>query len=181
MADLITLDRVKDTLDLSVSDFDGQLGELITQVSDEIIAETEKSFITETRTVTRDGGTTYLFVDNTPIVMINSITDTEDDTVVDVEDYGYNPTQGVIFQADGSDWADGQRRFKIDYDGGYGNSVSDLPGDIKRAVIMMVVARFNHPDVNTTREVLGDHTWSGENGRPEKADQIISRYQDAPF
>lgn len=108
-------------------------------------------------------GGIYLFVKRTPVLVVNSIK--FDAETVDLTGIKIQSEEGLIFRSSGWNWTAQQiagaeydtlpdtedRRYEIDYDGGYvtpqqekdGMGVRTLPYDIEEAVILLVLARIN--------------------------------------
>lgn len=146
MTTLINLSDVRNELDLlsTETQFDTRLTDLIA----DIVAEAETEMEAKLEAVTDeivylDGGTALLFIPHLNVTKASIIEDMERIfTSIDPIDSSYytiNQKRGTISKNHGK-FAPGKQVLKVTYDGGY--TASDLPPDIKRALVVQTAYRW---------------------------------------
>lgn len=133
--EILTVDQVKNYLDIEFADHDTQISELILALEArfEQFAKATISNTSYTGEV-HDGGTRRLYLKHSPVkskasVSINdtqgTIDDTTDDETIETDRYRVDLEAGVIHKTSTAGlpdtWADGIRRFEVDYDAGLDN------------------------------------------------------------
>lgn len=173
MSDLITLSNLKDRLDIDHSNDDSRLNTLIAVVSGWVQKWTGRSFLNETRTEYLDGGEETLEVTNTPIVSVTHIKDDfeSNPSAKDSDNYQVHNDSGLIYLRSKSGsapllggsggvasgvWGEGDYRWEVKYEGGFGQNTEDVPDDIKNAVKQICARLYDSPDFTINKEKLGD-------------------------
>ena len=138
---LITVAEVKDAaeIDSTITEHDSKLSGLI----EDVIAEAEGYMDAKVNSVSAeevllDGGVAVLFL---PHLNISNVTIWEDGSLVDSGEYSVYAERGKIkgkFRVDDWQFMPGAQIIKVRYDGGY----TDLPRDLKRAIIKQIVYSF---------------------------------------
>jgi hypothetical protein len=158
--DLTTLAKVKTALDLSGTDDDTYLEQLIDRVSEIIESYCDREFNSESREEIFDGtGENDYQVDEYPISSITKLerrtsTLNEDDwDTIDSEYYHFYPNQGSVHYVQG--FVKGIRNYQITYVAGY----ADIPDDLEQAAIDLVAYYFNkRKSKNVKSESIGDYS-----------------------
>jgi len=139
----VSLDEVKDFLNISDTNSDSILGSLIAGVSAQICLDCNRSFEYGTYTDYIDGDhdKKFLFLKEYPVASITSIHDDIDrdygsDALIDSEDYAFDPESGTVKLE--AAVARGIRNVKVIYVAGY----DPMPDDLKYACLAKVAARF---------------------------------------
>ena len=140
---LITVSEVKleAQMDASITDYDVQLFGLI----EDVIVEAEGYMDAKVNAVSAeeiylDGGVVILFL---PHLNISNVSIWEDGSLVDADYYAVYQERGKIRRKysgayEPGNFMTGEQSIKIRYDGGY----TDLPRDLKRAIIKQIVYGF---------------------------------------
>jgi len=204
---LTTIDRVRRELSLEAdAKTDALLADYINESSDEIASRCSRVFAFQESIVenVKGFGTMRLMVRALPIIAIASIQ--RDGEIIDAASYFVeDPEAGLIRSLSGS-WSHSAAsvknivptlvpssealRYRVEYSGGYvtpqqeaeGLGPRTLPGDLERAVIAMVVARYRSRgrDLSVkSKSALGASvSFAGENesGTAQIIDSIVARY-----
>src|SRR5690606_4291634 len=95
-------------------------------------------------------GSPDLFLANTPIASITSITyiaDSGDETTVDSDGYRFDPDTGIVHRHSGADgwafgcgvrWMEGFRNYRAVYVGGYDAAGTPVPAALKVALYQLI-------------------------------------------
>lgn len=186
--DLTTLAAVKAELGISTTEHDTQLGNYISQASDSVISYCNRVFaresVSETFRIERPGK--GLVLSRYPVTAIASVV--ENGVTLAASDYETNAGDGVLWRLQGdsqSRWACG--KIVVNYTGGYllPNDVGrNLPNDIERAAIMMVVHAFNvaGTDASVKRESIDgigstERFQLPESGIAPDVESLLARYR----
>jgi hypothetical protein len=120
--DLTTLTKVKALLELTETDWDGLINELIGAVSERCASYCNRDFASKSRVEHHDGGGRYLYLRGLPVASITSIhgSDTWEWASGDLIDSGdhYLHTSGMVGYRYGA-WPYGPKALKVTYTGGY--------------------------------------------------------------
>lgn len=169
MTDIISDTDFKNYAGINHSDDDSRISDLVTKISDWVKSETGRSFITENRVERVNGGGHSIEVRNLPIDTVNSIKDTfeSDPSALDSDTYDVDDERGLIYRRSDSIsplipgrtiWPHGKRRWKVDYDGGYGSKQDDIPEEVKIPVLSVCVTIYNDPDLSIKSISMGNKT-----------------------
>lgn len=139
---LTTLARVKRELNMSSSDQDTLLGELISGVSSLFQQETFVSFVQAAYTGQRASGSGFtdeLLMAHVPVLASPApvLRDSNGDTVA-TSSYRVVADAGILQRTDGLYWSRGSRNYEADYTAGY----SSIPADVVDAVTSQVVYQY---------------------------------------
>ena len=194
---LVTLNEVKEALQISGSDDDARLSGYINRATDMIETYCGHRFLRATYTdEVYSGNNGYrLPLRNWPVVSISSISNRTGDfnnpswTTVDSGNYTLvtegGKDRGLVYSAIG--WPSSSGNFKITYIAGYATT-ADIPGDIKEACIELV--SFLYARAKATpgmkSETLGRYSYtletptSGKGGIIERLglDSILDAYRN---
>jgi uncharacterized phiE125 gp8 family phage protein len=189
VADLVTSAETKRFLNVTHTDDDTLIGELITAVSAGVGRYTGRAFTPATSyTEYLTGGSENLIVRRPPIKAITGVYDHfDDDDEVDDGDYEFNAEAGLIYftqdavQSVLSDssgvWAAGYRRWKVTYTVDY----SAVPADVKLAAMTWIADIYEHRD-DLKSGGLGDMNFLRAGAvsvqdMPDRAKTILDRYR----
>lgn len=140
---LTTLDKVKALLELTQTDWDNLLEEIIASVSFRAAAYCNRDFEQKERVEYHDGGGQYLYLKGLPVVAIASIygSDTwqwDDGTLIPADHYQlFNG--GMVAYRFGK-WPYGSKALKVTYTGGY--APDGVPADLEMAVRTQTAYEF---------------------------------------
>jgi hypothetical protein len=154
--DLTTLAKVKALLELTETDWDGLITELIGSVSERCASYCNRDFENRSRVEYHDGGGRYLYLRGLPVVgSITSIygSDTWEWASGDLIDSGdyFLHASGLVGYRDGA-WPYGRKALKVTYIGGYfafsaGGTLpagyNPPPDDLEMAARTQVAYDFN--------------------------------------
>lgn len=136
MADLTTLDNVKQYLALAVTTDDAFLTRLIASASAWVRSFLNRDILSQTYTETIDGtGTPRIVVGNYPVTAISSIVISGGDTLTAS---ALSFDQNTITRTDGGEFPFGQSNIVVNYTAGFATT----PMDLEEAVIEIVALRY---------------------------------------
>jgi len=164
---LTTLAKAKRFMDISGTDDDTLIEELIDSVSAQIEKWCRRKFLSRSFTEYHDGGGySYVFVDNPPITAVASVYDDSDRewTSSDLVSATYYTTDGSYADEGRIQlWQgklyfyDGVKNVKVTYTGGY----SSVPADVEMACHALVSMWFNIRDKQgLTSESISDYKYT---------------------
>lgn len=186
--DLVTLAEAKTYLNISDSTFDDLLNALIDYTTQSIESYCRRTWTQGSVTEYFDGGGRDFAVSTPPIDSITTITDTEDSSVVDSDDYDYNPVAGLIYLSDtaptialygNSHWGEGRRRWEVVYVGG----TDGAPSDVKQACLQWVSDIYNSRGTEGMKSYkIGDISWTrddvaSQHGMPASVKMILDNHR----
>lgn len=165
---------------ISATTWDTQLAVMVPAAQDAAERFCERKFDEDTYTeVTSGEGSEYLFLPNTPIESITSITylsESGDQTVVDSDAYRFDPNTGVVWRLSGADgwgigcrakWTEGFRNYSVVYKGGYDAGGTPAPASLKAALYGIIDAMLAKspggglgPAPQFQSEALGDYNYT---------------------
>lgn len=171
MADIITVDDVKESLEMKGTDSDASLTLLVNAVSDYIKRECGSDFEVAAHTEYLDGtGMESIFPDNPPIGSVVSITDTDISRVYLTTEYVVYPNK--ITLKSGLVFAKGYQNITIVYTGG------ESIGDVKQAAVMIATAWWRRRRVygkSSDGGTQGSQISIGSDDIPPEARKIITK------
>jgi uncharacterized phiE125 gp8 family phage protein len=158
----VTAANVRDQLRLDGTDQDTMIGVLITACRLGLEAEMRRSFITQTRVTTFDSFEEVLELPFAPIsAVVVTYVDTAGDTQTlsaddyDVDTYGEPARVGQALSAYWPAIASTVLNpVTVTCTCGYG-AASDVPVDIKQAIIAMVIDLYEHPELSPEQIISG--------------------------
>ena len=143
--DLTTLTKVKALLELTETDWNALVNELIGSVSERCASYCNRDFENKSRVEYHDGGGRYLYLKGLPVVgSITSIygSDTWEwasGDLIDADEYYLLPA-GMVGYRYGA-WPYGLKALKVTYTGGY--AANGVPDDLEMAARTQVAYDFN--------------------------------------
>lgn len=149
---------------------------LITNLSARIEAHTGQWFIARpTVDVLDAGGGDLLFLRRYPVQGTPAVTDLT--TGLAVTDFTVYFAQGMLYRPLG--WEAGRQRYKVEYQAGLCQAVTDVPPDVKQACLEWLAARYNRRDPSITQETLGDYRYAADeaDGMPAGVRAALSLYR----
>lgn len=182
---LTTLSQVKALLEVTETEWDGLLEELITAVSGRAGTYCNREFELKERVEYHDGGGQYLYLRGLPIAAIAAIhgSDTwewDDNALVPADHYHLLPVGLVGYRF--GDWPYGPRALKVVYTGGY--ATDGVPPDLEIAVRTQVAYDFRR------RKDIGLESVSFPDGSIQKVNSgeflpsvkaVLDRYRIRPY
>jgi len=194
---LTTLAKVKTLLELTETDWDGLINELIGAVSERCASYCNRDFENKSRVEYHDGGGRYLYLMGLPVVgSITSIygSDTWEwasGDLIDADDY-FLHASGMVGYRYGA-WPYGPKAMKVTYTGGYGSffegegsppeGYNPPPDDLEMAARTQVAYDFNR------RKDVGLESVSFPDGSIQKVNSgeflpsvksVLNRYRIRP-
>lgn len=165
MSDLVTLEEAQEFLDT-----DEDLSAAITRASAEIRSRIGPVVI-EPTTEVHDGGGEDIFLSRYPVKESTIVvTDTQDQTTFD--NYVAYPDEGRLSAT--YRWGPGRRRWKVKYEAGLVDSVDNVPGDIKKATLLLIAEEVEGQGSGRLQsESIGDYSYTRSSA--EEADVEIQR------
>ncbi|MEM3452071.1 MAG: hypothetical protein QW835_00395 [Candidatus Hadarchaeum sp.] len=141
---LTTLDKVKALLELTQTDWDNLLEEIITSVSGRVAAYCNRDFEQKERVEYHDGGRQCLCLRGLPVVAITSIYGSDarqwdDETLIPADHYQLFAGGMVAYRF--GKWPYGPKALKVTYTGGY--APDGVPADLEMAVRKQVAYEFH--------------------------------------
>jgi len=194
---LTTLAKVKTLLELTETDWDGLINELIGAVSERCASYCNRDFENKSRVEYHDGGGRYLYLKGLPVVgSISSIygSDTWEwasGDLIDADDY-FLHASGMVGYRYGA-WPYGPKALKVTYTGGYfafysGDNppagYNPPPDDLEMAARTQVAYDFNR------RKDVGLESVSFPDGSIQKVSSgeflpsvkaVLNRYRMRPY
>ena len=171
MADKVTLDQVKRHLQVTSNDEDTYFQELIDRVSDWLNSYYGSNYweVISVTSELHNGSVSSLYPENAPISNV-VITDTDDSSIVDTDDYAVYPAH--IMKKTGS-FSIGLQRWQIAYD--YGFLVAPLVA--KQATLMLIGMLYNRADPTVKKEEIGDFVTTDWNlSFPKMVGSLMAKY-----
>jgi len=183
--DLTTLAQVKAVLELTETDWDALITDLIGAVSKRSASYCNRDFESKSRVEYHDGGGQYLYLKGLPVVALTSVygSDTWEwgtDNLIPATDYQLLEA-GMLAYRYGA-WPYGPQALKVTYTGGY--AVDTIPADLEMAVRSQVAYDFNR------RKDIGLESVSFPDGSIQKVNSgeflpsvkaVLNRYRIRPF
>jgi hypothetical protein len=143
---VVTIAEVKALGRISTSSQDTLLQDLIDSAESFVEEYCDISLTSEEVTESLDGGSYYLRVSRKPMTVVSSVIDTDDDTVLDSDDYK-NVAFG-LFQADETQWGQGLQRYETTYTGGW----AEVPPGLKLAIRQLVLRAYANFEAQDNRD-----------------------------
>lgn len=173
----LTLTELKEFLNITGDAENNLLNSLITR-SESFIESYCNLKINQTLTTEyQDGGYDDLILNHRPLIDIVSITDTENDLIIDSSNYTLYEKEGIISFLYGN-WAKGKRKWKIDYNTGFINT----PEDIKQAQLFIISHWYSNRNPMKSSESIGDYSYTLQaEGIPLEVKIILSKYKEVSF
>lgn len=184
---LITLDDVKNYMQIEEDTQDAQIGQMIDSVQAQVKKKISRDLESSVHTEYHDGdATNILIVKEFPVTAVTSIHDDPervygDDTLISSDDYIIGEVDGSpagIIRLDVGVFYSSQKNIKVVYTGGY--TAATVPEDIKMALIKLVGAE--HIESNgAIFAIPSDGEDSGGTFRPavlrKRAWEILKQYR----
>ena len=153
------MEEAKQTCRLSQSDttHDNDLTDAIDAATEQVEQDTDRAIITQTFVLTSDGfpnGSIELA--QKPIQSVESITYDDPEGVaqtIDPSEYALNLGNRQVYRTDSTSWpttSQLQESARVEYKAGYGDSQSNVPRLIKRAVLLQVARWFFDPAMESS-------------------------------
>jgi len=195
--DLTTLAKVKALLELTETDWDSLINELIGAVSQRSASYCNRDFERKSRTEYHDGGGQYLYLKGLPVAAIESIhgSDTwewEAGNLIPAGDYQLLSAGMVAYRY--CPWPYGYKALKVTYTGGYDafyegegsppEGYNPVPDDLEMAARTQVAYDFNR------RKDVGLESVSFPDGSIQKVNSgeflpsvkaVLDRYRIRPY
>lgn len=168
---IVTLDEVKEALDISGGDHDAKLNGYINRATGMIEAYCQRRFAQTTYTNEEYDGTDgpYLFLRNYPVTTLSSVAYRSNDdlsnpsftsletTLFSMETQG-GRDRGAILYTPG--FRTGHRAYRVSYIAGY--AAADMPYDLREACVQLVAHMFNARKSNPLlkSETLGQYSYT---------------------
>jgi len=141
---IITLAQAKSHLRVASSSEDTYIQLLLDSVEDWVSEYCGVGLSESTHTERVDGGGTLLRLLHLPVISVTSVTDKDDDTAEDSDDY--YASDYAVLREDGDRWNGGRGRWEVVYVGGYGgtgDSSQAVPTGLKLGILGLVARAFN--------------------------------------
>lgn len=155
MAALVTNDEANKYMGTTGADYTDEIARASTQVETFL----RRNVIVEPITEYHDGGGDSLFLTQFP-VLAGSVTVTNrlGNEPVSNTDYFTDEKRGIIQHI--HRWPEGFRIWKVEYQAGMAATVADVPGDIKKAVLMLIEAERSGGGAaeGIKKETIGDYS-----------------------
>lgn len=163
--DLISLADFKTLAEITSSQHDAKLTELIDSVSQLVKTYCGQSFLdyyssAKTEYHTKNFNTHIVELSESPVVSITSVAEREKptdsyDTLTENEDWVLDSTTDCLFRVSGSNyknWENGPNSVKVIYKAGY----SELPQDLRLAVVDLIM--YYHKNEQKQRQTIAGAT-----------------------
>ena len=176
---LTTLTAVKAYLEVTGTDDDALLTDLVARASDAIVAYCGRAFAAADYDECHDGdGSDIVLLDQRPVISVSALS--EDDDAVEADDFVVYPELGIVRLKSGV-FGRGVRNVRVSYRAGH----ETIPADVEQAAIEWVAAMYRARGEVAGRDVsserVGDYAVTYErdarDGMPAAARAVLEPYR----